>query len=229
MFARTAEQSRGRRSRLRTLRPPFWYKPRMTPPRAVSLPPELQQRVRAELRAGEKLLWADQPVHDMYRRLTVTLRVIGIPWTAFSAFWIAVAVWFTLNGATPGVGWLFPLGGVPFVLFGAVLVSSPSWLGSKARRTVYALTDRRAIVFDAGVFGGSKVRSFGPERAALMSLTERPDGSGDLIFEVFRDPRDSGTTFRRGFKAVPHVREVQDLVLRTLVAGRVRPIDAPSV
>ena len=59
-------------------------------------------------------------------------------------------------------GVLFPLFGLPFVMVGVGMLSSPFWLRRRAKRTCYALTDRRAILWEAGWFGSVEVRSYGP-------------------------------------------------------------------
>jgi hypothetical protein len=51
-----------------------------------------------------------------------------------------------------------------------------------------------------------------------MSRTERADGSGDLVFEEdwSRDRHGHRQVRRRGFFAIAGVREVEDLVRKTL-------------
>jgi hypothetical protein len=41
---------------------------------------------------------------------------------------------------------LFPLFGVPFVLIGLGMLAAPYWMRRKAQNTVYALTDKRALI-----------------------------------------------------------------------------------
>ncbi|MDR3621251.1 MAG: hypothetical protein P4L85_18005 [Paludisphaera borealis] len=84
----------------------------------------------------------------------------------------------------------------------------------RARRTLYALTDRRALIFEFWLFGGRRPDVFTPEILDLMQCKERGDGSGDLIFEV------RGTlnwpSRSVGFLGVDRVREVEELLRRTL-------------
>lgn len=188
------------------------------------LPPLLQQRVAGELRAGEKLLWAAQPLPRLYRRQAIGLVLFGLPWTGFAVFW----VWGASQGAqhAPGPFMLFPLFGLPFVLIGLGMLTSPFWLQRKAQRSLYAITNQRAIVFDAKLFGGQRVQSFSPDRLTAMTREERADGSGDLIFEQFQQRAGSGTTtVRRGFVGVERVREVEEVILSNLVGGRVRAVE----
>jgi hypothetical protein len=117
----------------------------------------------------------------------------------------------------------FPLFGVPFILIGLGMLSSPYWLARKAKNTCYILTDRRAIIVDGGVFGSRTIHSFQPERLTAMSRTERKDGSGDLVFEQFTTRQGSGhTTTRRGFIAIDNVRDVEELVNQMVNESRAR-------
>jgi hypothetical protein len=177
--------------------------------RTPLLTPELHRRLNDEMRAGERIVWSGQPLPRLYQWSSIGVVLFGIPWTAFAIFWIAAAGWGTwFSGhAAPGPFKLFPLFGVPFVLIGFGMLSSPLWMSRAAKRTVYAITNQRAITIEGQMFGRVKVQSFAPDRLLAMSRTQRPDGSGDLIFEESRERHGSSTTtIRRGFKAVEHVR-----------------------
>src|SRR5512139_1652604 len=109
-----------------------------------NLPQQLQQRLRAELKPGESIAWAGQPNPDRYMKSGFKLWLFFIPWTAFSLFWIAGASGFRMPQFNSGWS-LFPLFGLPFLLIGLGGLSSPLWLRLKARSTIYAITNRRAI------------------------------------------------------------------------------------
>jgi hypothetical protein len=194
----------------------------MIAPRTPILSPELKQRVDSELRSGERLIWAAQPLARAFRRQGCALQVFAIPWTAFSIFWVVSAAWMTSNGNAPGPFSLFPLFGVPFVLIGFGMLTAPYWFGRRAVRTLYAVTDRRAIIFASGVFGGQTVQSFMPERLTSIARNERADGTGDLVFERFTTAHGSGSrTVTHGFMGIDRVREVEDLLYATLLKDRV--------
>jgi hypothetical protein len=196
-----------------------------------SLPPELDVRVRSELREGEVLLWVGQPRPGRFARSAIPLVLFGIPWTAFSVFWIAGAsglLFGGFQGGRPGFGGFFacfPLFGVPFVLVGLGMLTSPYWLRRLAKRTCYALTDRRAILWQAGWFGSIEVRSYGPELLTKIGRTEHRDGSGDLVFEeIMSIGRDSDAhritrLTQRGFLAIDKVRAVEELLRKALLSG----------
>src|SRR5262245_16164028 len=193
------------------------------------LPEELDNRVRSELRSGEWLVWTGQPLPRRFMRSSIPIVLFGIPFTAFALFWMAGASGLLFGGGVGGPGGAdafficFPLFGVPFVLVGLGMLSSPLWMYRRARRTCYALTDQRAIVWTAGWFGSTEVRSFAPAALGRMLRRGYADGSGDLIFEEFVSVnRDSEGGWRsqrseRGFLGIADVREVEELVRRTLL------------
>ena len=126
------------------------------------LPEELDNRVRSELRHGERLVWTGQPLPRRFMRSAVPIVLMGIFVTPFAVFWMAGASGMLFGGGGGGPGGAdafftcFPLFGVPLVLIGLGMLTAPFWMYRKARRTCYALTDQRAIVWTAG-WPGSKI------------------------------------------------------------------------
>src|ERR1017187_1772904 len=104
-----------------------------------NLPPELVKLVDRELASGEHVEWAAQPIPARLARTTIPAVLFGIPWTAFAIFWTGMAGWGTWRNG--GAGWfrLFPLWGVPFILIGFGMLSSPYWAFRRAKRTAYVL------------------------------------------------------------------------------------------
>ena len=198
--------------------------------RTPMLPPEVTRLVQGELRPGERLAWAGQPLPRLYRGMSIGLAVFGVVFTGFALFWVAgsaAMLWSDHSfNRPPGVLKLFPLFGLPFVLVGLGMLSAPVWMAKQARRTAYAVTDQRAICFRGGLFGGGvTVQSFDPVRLTSLTRRERADGSGDLVFEEFTQRRGTGSvTVRRGFMAVDDVRGVEELIHKTLLTGRTRAV-----
>ena len=181
------------------------------------MPAELRDLVDAELESGERVLWSAQPRASRMALGCLPLVLFGIPWTAFAVFWTAAASGFVFGGGH-GPARLFGLFGLPFVLIGLAMLSSPLWALRKARRTLYVITDRRAILFDGG--RNTAIRSFGPEALADTRRRQRPDGSGDILFDRTVSSDRHGHTRERvqGFLGIPNVREVERL-LRDVAAG----------
>lgn len=192
------------------------------------LPEALDARIQSELDRGEKLVWTGQPIPRRFTRQSLPIVLFGIPWTAFSVFWMAGA-----SGMLFGVGGnkaagldvfhvVFPLFGLPFVIIGLAMLSSPFWIRRKALGTLYALTDQRAILWEAGWFGAVEVRSYRPRDLTKMHRLEFANGDGDLVFEevITFGSNSNGSrttnTQRHGFLGVSNVREVEQLLKRTL-------------
>lgn len=184
------------------------------------VPRELQNMVDRELEPGETVVWMDMPIPRCFTPASLGTFLFAIPWTAFAIFWICGASGFRIPDFSQGGAALFPLFGLPFVLVGLAMLSSPLWVRRKSLRTVYAITDRRAIVFE----GGSKttIRSFAPEDLREVYRREKQDRSGDVVI-----PRHatSGTVNDQqpegfGFLNIRNPKEAERL-LRALAQGAV--------
>lgn len=195
---------------------------------ASSLPPEADTMLRSELNSGEKLVWTGQPIAGRTGWSALPIFLFGIPWTAFSIFWIVMAGGITSHAAAgpsafpvDGMANVFPLFGIPFVLIGFGMLTSPLWMAKKAQGTVYALTDKRAFILTPGWGNGVSVRSIPPADLIDRTRNQQPDGSGSLIFNRLTTVRrrageGHGTyTVTVGFDNIPDVREVDALIERT--------------
>ena len=195
-----------------------------------SLPRSLQTLVENELEDGESIDWIGQPIVGRYGIRALPIVLFAVPWTAFALFWMAGAAGFKFPDFGNGIGpeLLFPLFGLPFVLMGVGMLSAPYWMMRSARRTVYVITDRRAIVF-LGSKGGrsTTIRSFAPSELGAITRNQRADGSGDVVF--CRDASYSSNNGNHrvdiGFLAIPEVKNVEELVRRMVAsANRVREL-----
>jgi hypothetical protein len=207
-----------------------------------SLPEPLRKLVQEELAVGERVRWVDQPIpRTGFPWVALAPMFIAIPWTAFAVYWTATAAGL-LDRGRPDQGpvatvrYIFALFGVPFILLGLVMLTSPIWMVRRARRaaerTAYVITDRRAIVFDGGFAGdypgvgilmgmlrppskGTNIRSYPPEKITEVQRTQRDDGSGDLLFHqvvVHDETGEAIPIVREGFFAVRNVKEVEGLL-----------------
>jgi hypothetical protein len=184
--------------------------------RGAPFPPELADRVAAELSPDEKLVWVGQPRLDLAVRPAYLLVPCGIVFTGMALVWVVVAFLITFGLLAPCA--------LPFVAVGVVFIASPVWLRGLARKTVYALTSRRAIIWQPSWFGRVTVQSFTALGLGQMSRMERPDGSGDLVFQVYVTGfGENAHTERRGFMAIDNVKDVEELVRKTLLAERGGP------
>lgn len=173
--------------------------------------PAVRASLDQELAQGERLVWAAQPDPAAYARGAWIGVPFGVIFIAFSIFW--------MTGTTrAGAPTFFTLFGIPFVLIGLGVMTSPLWRRRQARRVIYALTDQRALVIEHRR-RGTQVRSFSSAAVPSINRFERAGGVGDLVFQEqhVRGRRGSTHVVRRGFIGVPRVREVEELVRSTLL------------
>ena len=106
----------------------------------------------------------------------------------------------------------FMLFGLPFVLIGLGMLSSPFWIARKAKKTVYLLTDKQAIIFEGG--WSTTIRSYRPNQLGKITRKQKKDGSGDLIFEtkVSFDGEGDRRRTHLGFIAIRNVKMVKELI-----------------
>jgi hypothetical protein len=137
------------------------------------LPPKLQERVQCELVPGETVVWSSQPLAKKNAMQTIPIVLFGIPWTAFSVFW------------TWGAGQaflLFGLFGVPFVVIGLLMLTSPLWAMRSSQTSAYVITNRRVLSIVQQRPGTVVVRSVLPAELKSMARTESADGSGSITY-----------------------------------------------
>ena len=202
-----------------------------------TLPPELDQRVQSELSGGERLVYVGQPKPELYRGPTVFMMIFGCCFGGFALIFFTVGLAMTIGfagagaaAAGQGVGALagcFPLAfclfSLPFLIIGGYMLTAPIWMPKRIRRIIYALTDRRALIFEPNWFGKAyTVRSYTAAGLGRMYRVDRGNGAGDLVFEEYyttstnSDGMSSTSRNQRGFMAIDRVRDVEELVRLTL-------------
>lgn len=191
---------------------------------AENIPQELLERVQNELEAGERIVWGGMPIPRFFTGASWFAVLFAIPWTGFSVFWMCMAAGFNQGGGGGG-GFeiLFALFGVPFVLIGLAMLLTPVWVYRAAKRTVYVLTDRRAITFEGGF--RLKVRSYASKDLTRVYRVENRDGTGDVLFAQrnYRDSDGDRRVEELGFRQIDHVKEVERLVRQ--LAETVQPVE----
>lgn len=192
------------------------------------IPRHLREKVDRELEAGEHIEWIETPIPRFFTPTATGAFLFGIPWTAFAIFWTAGAAWGTSKGDGLGFFRLFPLFGVPFILIGFGMLSSPLRAYRKALQTVYVISNRRAITFDGG--RTTTIRSYSPERLEDVYRKEKKDGTGDVIIvrRAWRDSDGDRQSEELGFLRVRDPKAVEAL-LRKLAGQRAGPNAAPPL
>jgi hypothetical protein len=123
---------------------------------------------------------------------------------------MAAASGLFFRDAKPGWLSLFALFGVPFVLVGLGMLTSPYWLYKKAKQTVYGLTNRRAIIITGG--STKKVQSYTGSDMGVIERTERSNGTGDVVFATVEGKK---SVEQVGFMGISDARRVERLLLDT--------------
>ena len=149
-----------------------------------SIPAALQQALQNELARGERLVWHAQPAPASRALASGGTFLFGIPFLAFSLFW----TWGATHGfdadrhGSDSFGLFGFLWGSMFVLAGAAMVLSPLWAWWVARHTLYAVTDRRALLIERPL-GRATIQQFSGEKLRDVMRREDRLGRGEIVFE----------------------------------------------
>jgi len=175
---------------------------------------DLQQAVDSEVEQGEHILWTGQPTPARLARTALPMTFFGLFFGGFAVFWI----WGAATGMShhsvqsSGPGAFFPLFGLPFFLIGLGMVLSPLYLYNSGKRTVYAITEKRAII----ISGGSKktVQSYYGRDMSTVERTDLANGTGDVVFarKFTSNSNQNSTSTPVGFYGVANVREAETLI-----------------
>jgi len=176
-----------------------------------SIPLKLQEIVNRELDRNERVLWSAMPKPKYFSAPAAGAFLFAIPWTAFSVFWMAGAAGFKIPQFNNGAD-LFPLFGIPFFLIGLGMLSAPLWAYRNSLRTVYLITDRRAITIDGGM--SYTIRSYTPEKLTDVFRREHRDGTGDVIItrSSWRDSDGDKQMQELGFLRIPNAKSVETML-----------------
>ena len=191
------------------------------------LTPDLTARITAELAPGERLIWSGGTQIRQLKGgcLRVAPFLLGIP-----LVWLALGLPTNPDRNPSAIVFIFSAFAAQIAV-GVLLIAGPSRRANRKwqRRTIYALTDRRAIVWTpdsvAVLFQepGLVVRSFKPDEMNTLYRIERVDGIGDLIFREVRSATVAEgashalATTRHGFFGIRDVHRVEQLVRATLL------------
>ena len=180
----------------------------------LKIPKELRRKIENELQPGEFIRWIEQPIPRFFTASSIGSVLFGIPWTSFAIFWMWGASRFKLPDLREGLQPqnLFALFGVPFVLIGFRMLSSPIWEWQAARKTVYLVTDKRAISIHSG--WSTTIRIYLPNQLKDIYRKERADGTGDVIISIrrWKDSDGDNMSEEMGFLGVRNPREAENIL-----------------
>ena len=214
------------------------------------IPAAIKEKILAELDPKERLVWIAQPVAAIVFRRSLAYLAVGGIVALISLAWLgtgllpkkqATPVAAGKKGAAPQVKTPPPAGNpfnsLPIIFLigslGGMAVPVVRW--KLAQGTCYALTNRRALVYKAGLFGPTR-ESYSPMEVAQMRRSDSwvfQDG-GDLIFRsvttvtTYSKGRPSVRTTHYGFLSIAHVKEIDRLVRETLIDRFVDKLQAAN-
>lgn len=176
-----------------------------------SIPFKLQEIVQRELDQDERVIWIAMPKPKYFSGPALGAFLFAIPWTAFSVFWMAGAAGFKIPQFNNGAD-LFPLLGIPFFLIGIGMLSSPLWAYRNSLKTVYLITNRRAVTIDGGM--SYTIRSYTADKLNDIFRREHKDGTGDVIIcrNSWRDSDGDKQMQELGFLRINDARFVESLL-----------------
>lgn len=214
-----------------------------SPPDLSSLAPELQQRVRDELEADERLIWVGQPIPKLviWQEDAVGSFLFGMGWSSMMVIFTSIACWsWWVKGVPFDFEQVLILSLLLlFILIGLAFLSFPIWKYRRSFRAIYTLTNRRAIIWKPAFPSGWNVQSIRPgelglcvrkEYYAYIFRREFVDGSGDVILQEFtsREPLQHSSAewihHKTGFFAIANVKAVEVLVRKTLMQEVESPV-----
>jgi len=135
-----------------------------------------EQAVERELGGGERLLWSGMPRQGFQIRASDIFMIpFSLMWGGFAFFWEYSVL---VSNRAP---FFFTLWGAPFVLVGIYMIVGRFFVDSYQRsQTYYGLTDERALIL-SGLLT-REVKSLSLQNLNEISLNERSDGSGNILF-----------------------------------------------
>jgi len=168
--------------------------------------PPIYKRAEAELLPGERLLWVGQPVKTrraMFgggkagNKAAVLAVVLGLQIMLIlgGGVFMMTSSGDTAAGTTTttpaGTPWIAITIAGFMVLVAVMLAVLSFWrVAARAKNTLYAITDRRALLIS-----GSSVQSYGERDIQFVERKMHRDGTGDVLFR--REAR-SGMTYYGG-------------------------------
>ena len=190
-------------------------------PTSEDLPDDLRARIKTELVPGERLLWAakGEPTRQPDGPGPLIGGAVAAIFLTFG--FVNLGVGFNIPARPGGQADVPTVAGTVLAIIGSLFAlgtvigwSSRRSERKKVARTLYVLTDQRAI-FWKPVTGTAAVEVHTIARGTVKKIhrLELPDGSGDVIFAA--DGEKSWDPPR--LEGVREVRRVEDLIRRNLL------------
>jgi hypothetical protein len=173
----------------------------------------LLDRLGEHLEIGETILWYGLPIPELHARMERGTVFFSVIWNLFLVFWTGGVLWGAVSSGEP-IAYGMAVFSIPFWIVGFFLATAPKRARSRAKNTLYAITEKRAVIFVDD--GTSSVQSFYLDKLSELEKTVHSDGTGDLRLAVEnRSDGDGGTRKTPiGFMGIPDVKNVDEILRR---------------
>jgi hypothetical protein len=170
-----------------------------------SISPQMHEALNAEIEPDEHLLWAGTTnVPGRMRRLR--------PLVITSVFMLFLCSFVFWNNPSRWVLVLLS------VLIWAGIPAFVYWRQSAhLRNTLYAVTDRRALILSVGNPKGTQ--SFPPERIEFVQPMLKKSGRGDIYFAFLEGAGQAGERYKHGFLDIENAEYIAGL-MRDVLLGQ---------
>jgi hypothetical protein len=199
---------------------------------ARDLPCSIMPTVRGLLEPGETLVWAGRPAPAILDGKLAFALVFGAFAAVFGGIMLGFSVIRILDYDTAArlQGWIFVVQGLLFILMGITFGMGAIGPALAASRTVYAITDKRALI--ASGFLRRRLTSFAPEDIEELLRLDRDEGYGHLIFAKRRknlllQDKDRSRYVGIGFFRVHDVAKVEAELLKLRACSDAIAADTP--
>lgn len=180
------------------------------------------QQIETQLAPGEHVRWVGQPNIPSKGVWLFLLLAIGLAWFGWIVQELSELMPILLQDPVPPAAvqketlyQLFGLG-AQFVILCVVL-----YVVWTVCRTVYVITDRRAMICLLAPLPGGGIRSFFPDELQSRRVRRHPNGTGHILLDGARKLRDDDDFPPSvSFLAVPEVNTVEGLLQRLAENGR---------
>lgn len=170
-----------------------------------NIPPKAMTYLATQTGEGETVLWVGTTAVEVRRRRLIPM-IMGCLFMLLLCSWV-----FSMNNPSP---------------WGAIGLSALVWVGipvvvvwrqsDHLRRTLYAITDRRALVLS--VDKPEKTEAYPPEKVEFIKVTMKKTGRGDVLFLTLRGRRTgpaAHVTYDHGFLDVLEPHQVAAIMRRS--------------
>lgn len=146
----------------------------------MNLPEPFNTTVKSKLNPDEKIQWWAQPTPPQLATELVKALLIGLPLTIIGIIWLKNV--FTQH--LPQFHYLSvfsALMGLLILYFGLVMVTGYYLNLRNSRRTLYVVTNKRALIFDSRGWFKPQFYAYGPDEIKDLKIVMKDDNQGDIL------------------------------------------------